>query len=1122
MCRDALEQKAKEIFMKALDYSLLDERVAYVRTSCGQDGPLLDNVEALLFAHAHPAAIFEPAVHDIESSAESASAREGPGAIIGRYKLLELIGEGGFGNVYMAEQQEPVHRKVALKIIKLGMDTRAVIARFEAERQALALMDHPNIAKVLDAGATETGRPYFVMDLVRGDPITEYCDANKLTTHDRLKLFIDVCHAVQHAHQKGIIHRDLKPSNILVTQDNWQPVPKIIDFGVAKATQQRLTEKTLFTAHRQLVGTPEYMSPEQATFGESDVDTRSDIYSLGVLLYELVVGTTPFNAAQLGSRGYDEICRVIREVDPVTPSRRLSALGTTAAGVCERRQAQPEALRKLLHGDLDWIVMKCLEKDRNRRYETASELARDIERYLANEPVQASPPSAAYHLKKFVRRNRLAVAACCAIAVGLLVGFTGVTVGLIRVSAIAQQRDASLVAQKAITEELRAESDGRLRQQYNSDMNAAIMAYDENDLERVRTLLRRYDPSAREDQQDLRGPEWYFLWNASLRTWSTEKLTVGTSYTETSALAPDRNTLALCLAYRPLTILDLRSGRLTRLAADRNGWGLYVAYSADGHTLAYPSAGATGITLSDLESRNERKISAGKRLFSIAFSPDNSQIAAGSQGDVMVWDLGRENEPLTIPVASSRIWTVKFSPDGERIVAGDHNGGLTVIDRVSATVAAHLKAHDGQLVCLAHSSDGRLLATGSHDRTVRIWDARSYKHLATLTGHTDIVRGVAFSPTNPKLLASGQRGGNGVVKIWDLDTFAERCTLHGICNGTVLYFSQDGQSLITEDNSRIAIWNGVEHYVDVVKTDGEVFNLAISTDDRFIVSLTGIGSEMGTVAVRDSTTTKLVDLPFGANEKFGAIAISPQNVLVAGDGNGRIVFHHLDRSQDKQLPALQAKVAVSALAFSPLGQILASGGASGAIEVWRAEGNAWKRAFIADTDSAHRDRVTRLAFSPDGTLLATASRDHTVKVWDAATGSLVNTFDKQPFWVTGLAFTLDGRHIASGGWGGTGAVYIWDPYTGEVQRQFEWDADSVRDLLFLSDNTLVTACGDNRVKFIDLETGEQRMRFEGHTDAVQCLAASSDGKLLVSGGRWDHCLRFWRAATEEEVSRAQW
>jgi tRNA A-37 threonylcarbamoyl transferase component Bud32 len=347
------------------------------------------------------------------------------GERIGRYKLLQQIGEGGCGIVYMAEQEEPVRRRVALKIIKLGMDTKQVIARFEAERQALAMMDHPNIARVLDAGATETGRPFFVMELVRGIRITDYCDQHALPTTERLKLFTQVCRAVQHAHQKGIIHRDIKPSNILVASNDGVPVPKVIDFGIAKATQGRLTDQTVFTAFEQFIGTPAYMSPEQAELTMLDVDTRTDIYSLGVLLYELLTGRTPFDSNKLLAAGLDAMRRTIREQEPERPSTCLSTLMagdlTTTA---KQRHTEPVRLIHLLRGDLDWIVMKCLEKDRARRYETANGLALDIERHLANEPVMARPPGRLYRIEKLVRRHKLAVAAAAAVAGALVTGLS--------------------------------------------------------------------------------------------------------------------------------------------------------------------------------------------------------------------------------------------------------------------------------------------------------------------------------------------------------------------------------------------------------------------------------------------------------------------------------------------------------------------------------------------------------------------------------------------------------------------------------------------------------------------------------------------------------------------------
>jgi eukaryotic-like serine/threonine-protein kinase len=352
---------------------------------------------------------------------------ENVGSVIGPYKLLQQIGQGGFGVVYMAEQEKPVRRIVALKIIKPGMDTGQVIARFESERQALALMDHPNIAKVLDAGATVSGHPYFVMELVKGVPITEFCDKNHLGPEVRLKLFGDVCHAIQHAHHKGIIHRDIKPSNVMVTLHDGAPVVKVIDFGVAKATVQKLTEKTLFTAYGQMVGTPEYMSPEQAEMSGLDIDTRSDVYSLGVLLYELLTGTTPLEADRLREAGFAKMLRLIQDEEPPRPSTRLSSLGDSATVVAGNRGLDVKRLAQLLAGDLDWVVMKALEKDRNRRYATPGNFAEDIDRYLRHETILARPPSTGYRLQKLVQRNR-GIALTAALVAGALLAGTAFSI----------------------------------------------------------------------------------------------------------------------------------------------------------------------------------------------------------------------------------------------------------------------------------------------------------------------------------------------------------------------------------------------------------------------------------------------------------------------------------------------------------------------------------------------------------------------------------------------------------------------------------------------------------------------------------------------------------------------
>ena len=397
---------------------------------------------------------------------------EAPGTRIGRYKLLQLIGEGGGGAVYMAEQEQPVRRRVALKIIKLGMDTKRVIARFEAERQALAMMDHPNIARVLDAGATETGRPFFVMELVRGVKITEYCDRNNLDTAQRLELFMQICHAIQHAHQKGIIHRDIKPSNILVTMHDGVPVPKVIDFGIAKATDTRLTDMTLFTAYDQLVGTPAYMSPEQAEMSGLDIDTRTDIYSLGVLLYELLTGRTPFDGKQLMQSGIEGMRRTLREREPHRPSTILTTLqNDELKATATHRHSEPPKLISLLRGDLDWIVMKALEKDRTRRYETANGLAMDIRRYLNNEAVMARPPSRAYRFQKLMRRNKAVFASGAAVALALLIGMTASTLLLFK------ERAAHRRALEAEREQARMRGEAELRERITQ---VALLVAQEN------------------------------------------------------------------------------------------------------------------------------------------------------------------------------------------------------------------------------------------------------------------------------------------------------------------------------------------------------------------------------------------------------------------------------------------------------------------------------------------------------------------------------------------------------------------------------------------------------------------------------------------------------------------
>jgi WD40 repeat protein len=646
---------AKVIFGEALHLSVPAERAAYLDQACAGNLGLRQEVESLLSAHAqagdflaHTMPLPEPDV-----------ALEHPGSKIGRYKLLERIGEGGFGTVWMAEQEEPVRRRVALKIIKLGMDTREVVARFEAERQALAMMEHPNIARVFDGGATDTGRPYFVMELVKGVPITVYCDANQLSTRERLELFMQVCHAVQHAHQKGVIHRDLKPSNVLVTEQDDRPVPKVIDFGVAKATQARLTEKTLFTRFNQWIGTPAYMSPEQAGLGSLDVDTRSDIYSLGVLLYELLTGRTPFDTQKLLAAGYDAVMRTIREEDPPKPSARLSTLAQEElSAVAAQRGAEPAKLGRLVRGDLDWIVMKALEKDRTRRYETANAFARDVAAYLEQEPVSAAAPGVVYRARKFVGRNRLVVGFSTVLALTLVIGTIISTWQAWRANRYA--REAELQRGTATNEAGRAtvalaESErARKRELATAYANRVTLAYREWSNGDEAMAKRALDGCAPE----LRGWEWRHLQRlAGSAVWTVQARPLQTSESEFSSLSgglsgvrveftSDGRQLAVFGTQFCPMLLDADTGaKVFEWTSSERRYAAFTSFSRDGRWLTV--SGYQRTSFYDTKSAAERQESAGvqNRLL----GPETQWLDITSEKDGQVQLTGVPVELFAVP-----------------------------------------------------------------------------------------------------------------------------------------------------------------------------------------------------------------------------------------------------------------------------------------------------------------------------------------------------------------------------------------------------------------------------------------------------------------------------------------
>jgi serine/threonine protein kinase len=759
------------IFEQALAIREPGEREAYLRGACAGDAAMLERLQGLLRAHDLAGGFLEHKPHPAEAGRPEVTTpgpaqgprlslpatepdpariargelyqqtgKGGPAAPeparpagvldpqtpqrIGRYKLLQKIGEGGCGLVYMAEQQEPVRRRVALKIIKPGMDTRQVVARFEAERQALALMDHPNIARILDGGVTENGGPFFVMDLVQGLPIIQFCDEAKLSTRDRLALFLEVCSGIQHAHQKGVIHRDIKPSNILVTlRADGSGLPKIIDFGIAKATQQPLTDKTLFTQFQQLIGTPAYMSPEQATLTGFDIDTRSDIYSLGVLLYELLTGRTPFDSRELLQAGLDELRRTIREKEPARPSNRVSTLPadelTTTA---KRRGVDASRLVSVLRGDLDWIVMQCLEKDRARRYETANELAHDIERHLRDEPVRARPPSRLYEFQKTVRRHWVGFAAVAGVVAALAIGLTVSTFEAIQ-ARIAEREQIRLreAAQKAEANEATQRQQAQ-RLLYWSMMTQAQQAWEQQHTYLLRQILS--DTAAYPD----RGFEWYY-WRRQVHL-PVRKLWTGQDRVLRVAFSPDGRRLATAGADGTAKVWDVASSKCLFSLEGHSNVVRRVAFSPDGRRIL--TVGGFDETARMWDAATGREVFTRRLAGTVvrgAFFRDGARVLTfvGEQ-TLKVWDVSNGTELSTLRGVVGSISDLEFSPNGRRILTVGTTAQLW--DASSGRALLTLKGHSLMVNCAAFSPDGRRIVTGSYDGTAKVWEAATEEQMA--------------------------------------------------------------------------------------------------------------------------------------------------------------------------------------------------------------------------------------------------------------------------------------------------------------------------------------------------------------------------------------------------------
>jgi serine/threonine protein kinase/WD40 repeat protein len=736
--------RANDLFLRAAALETPAERRDFLDQHCGADAALRRQVEALLDAGQKLGSFLNrPA--GLESTGDNDPAApvaltEGPGTVIGPYKLLQQLGEGGFGVVFLAEQQEPVRRQVALKIIKPGLDSKPVLARFEQERQALALMDHPSIARVLDGGTTESGRPYFVMELVKGVPITAFCDQNRLTPRERLELFVQVCQAVQHAHQKGIIHRDLKPSNVLVTLYDDKPVPKVIDFGVAKAIEQQLTEKTLFTGVGQVVGTLEYMSPEQASLNALDVDTRSDVYALGVLLYELLTGSTPLNKERLQGVAFQEMLRLIREAEPQKPSTRLSGLGGGLSLMAAYRKTEAQKLPRLVAGELDWIAMKALDKDRARRYETASALAADVRRYLSEEPVEARPPSAWYRFRKMARRNRAAVTATALVAAVLLVGTVVAWLFALEASRNAdwayQEKDKAdrqtvlarahgETAKERATEiekintQLLASQENLQHSLNASDMKLVQFAWQSDDVGRVRDLLRKKIPGP--GQTDHRHFEWHY-WNKLVNGVETVVPLKGNDLGSRPVFSPDQSLLASLIVDKEKKMSVIRLWDTATGEVKKDLPGLALEDSPGGF-------GGTGAAFNQLTfSANGKRLAVG----ALMKHPRNF---LGRRAELLLLDTETGNKlwhRSIVPEKGKDIpaYALALHPDGDRVAfwATDPKTEESVI-QIWATKKDDLQgelvktlsvpkvwkdaARNGSWALLAFSPDGKRLLAGA-------------------------------------------------------------------------------------------------------------------------------------------------------------------------------------------------------------------------------------------------------------------------------------------------------------------------------------------------------------------------------------------------------------------------
>lgn len=1137
---DEKSQDERVIFHAALALSDVQERRALLRRACGEDSEMQVRIEALLAAHARDELLNVPAMEREKQFTTNNPKDEQEGSKIGRYKLLQQIGEGGFGMVYMAEQQEPMHRKVALKIIKAGMDTKQVIARFEAERQALALMDHPNIARILDAGETNTGRPYFVMDLVRGTPITEFCDDRNLPTGNRLQIFVQVCLAVHHAHQKGIIHRDIKPSNILVSNNGDQTVPVVIDFGIAKATQGRLTDKTLFTQFQQFIGTPAYMSPEQAQMSSVDVDTRGDIYSLGVLLYELITGTTPLDPVILKSARLDEICRRVREEEAISPSKRLSSLtDDELKTVATSRQTDPSSLPSLLRGELDWIAMKAVEKDRSRRYSSADALANDVNRYLRGDPVLAVPPSSLYLAQKFVRRNHRLLIAIGAISATLLIATVVSTWLAITKSRLSTTLASEVVAKEAairdaeqkaeeLANQLTATRSARREAEQNaffSDMHLASEAYNNARVRDALQILDRYE-DIRSDSFEWKCLKWLCDSGESIAT-------IRDHQDEVVGIAVSKQGLiASFSSASSIRLHDLNSRK--QIDSWQHPCRLTcMEFTEDGQTLALGDTEGnlhfwrvtprrwlkTISILSDAEDKDKQALN------DIAFSADSSVIAIGTGISCELWDWEREQKLKQFPYGTRHIGLTE-----NRLGRGRVGGGtvfaisdLATGDELGVVSASHTSSLTG----IRFSPQGKYLATCSWDSVIRLWDVKQVsavgeqeygQPLSTLRGHRLGARQLDFSPDG-RYLASASS--DATVRLWrgkpPLDgTEVPVATLRGHTQQVNdLAFSADGKVIVScSADKTIKIWPGtptagrnvLEGHRD------RVFDVAFSPDSKLI----GSGAFDGEVRLWDSYTQELVFSERLHDHQVFCVRFSPNGRWMAScscvwrsnvrkgitaDTPGAIILTDLHTRESTPV-RLREEAGVRAIDFLPDGRLVV-GDYLGWLWIYDLSLQE-----IVEQVHVGPGRVDGLCLSADGSLISVSQwlKDTTGKreLHTFGTKGLkrVSKIDKgyNGAWRIAYAPPTVGENLVASG------VHFYDVLKGRKVDQ--WSGPGGGGLTFSPDGRTM-AVARRRIRLWNVQAQKEVAAIPAHQGGVVGLTFSPDGTMLASASE-DSTIRIWR------------